>query len=291
MKRRAVFHLAAAVAVAGLTMAVATSTRSRRAPRHQARWVQAGPLELRYVRAGRGPVVVLVHGFGESLLAWRGVFDQLAAANDVIALDLPGFGLSSKPKDGYATPYLAHDLLAALHALGVARAVLVGHSLGGAVVAAAAVSDTALARAVVLIDPALTASHGPIAEGPAVTEYEALRTRVTSPHDPDWLKEPDSALAYLPADDSAYRVALAAVLQQFDFGWLNPARAAALRMPILVLWGQYDPLFPLAQGRALARSLPNARFEVIARSWHRPHEERPDETAAAITRFLASTTP
>jgi pimeloyl-ACP methyl ester carboxylesterase len=122
----------------------------------------------------------------------------------------------------------------------------------------------------------------------AVIAYEAARTRFTAPHDPQWLIESDSALAYLPADDDAYRSALAAVLREFDFGYLTPERARRLTTPTLVIWGEYDQVFPESMGRAVAASLPNARFEVITRTWHRPHEERPDETAAAILAFLAS---
>jgi pimeloyl-ACP methyl ester carboxylesterase len=292
----AAVRIGLAVAAAALVVVVATSTRVHRAPPHSASYVRSGALTLRYVRAGRGPTLVLVHGFGESLLAWRAVFDRLATAADVIALDLPGFGLSSKPAGGYATDSLAADVLGALRALGVRRCVLVGHSLGGAVVAAAALQDPDLVRGTVLVDAALVGTPAPVTEArrsdsgataPFIASYEALRTRLTEPHDPDWLAETDSARAYAPADDPAYRAAISAVLRDFDFAWLTERRAADWHLPTLVLWGEYDQIFPLADGRKLADRLPGARFRVIARSWHRPHVERPDETAGAIADFVA----
>jgi pimeloyl-ACP methyl ester carboxylesterase len=297
LKARAALRVGLAVLAAATVVALATSTRFLRAPAHRAAYVHTGRLALRYVRTGSGPTVVLVHGFGESLMSWRAVFDQLAARADVIALDLPGFGLSSKPPSGYATDTLAADLLDALTALGVRRAVLVGHSMGGAVVFAAALRDPDRVRGCVLVDPALVGTPAPVSEArrsdsarsgaaPLIAEYEALRTRFTAPHDPDWLAESDSARAYAPADDPAYRIAIAAVLHEFDFGYLTDARAARWRLPTLVLWGEFDEIFKLEAGRRLAGRL-KATFEVVPRSWHRPHVERPGQTAAAIERFVA----
>jgi pimeloyl-ACP methyl ester carboxylesterase len=54
---------------------------------------------LRYVRAGQGPAVVLVHGFGSSLATWKDVIPVLARGHEVVALDLPGFGFSDQPAD------------------------------------------------------------------------------------------------------------------------------------------------------------------------------------------------
>ena len=168
--------------------------------------------------------------------------------------------------------------------------------MGGAVAAAAALAAPQRVAALVLVDPAVLGA--PLvpettrvdakreAARSAIAEYEALRTRFGSPHDPAWLAESDSALRYLPAADSTYRLALRAVLREFDFGYLTAERAGRLRQPVLILWGEYDTVVPIADGRRLAELLPSARFEMIARSWHRPHVERPAETAAAISAFL-----
>jgi pimeloyl-ACP methyl ester carboxylesterase len=302
MRRRIAVHAASAVVTATVLVALAASTRLRPTPPRHAARVRAGSLTLRYVRAGRGTPIVLVHGFGESLVSWQSVFDRLAGTADVIAIDLPGFGLSSKPPTGYATDSLAADLLRALRALRIERAVLVGHSLGGAVVVAAALADPGRVRAVVLLDAALVGVPGPAAGArqgdsagrsvsPAIAEYEAFRTRFTAPHAPGWMAESDSALAYVPADDPAYRVAVEAVLREFDFAYLTDERAARWHAPTLVLWGQYDQLFSLATGRLLAARLPQSRFQIIPRSWHRPHVERPAETAGGIARFVAGLEP
>jgi pimeloyl-ACP methyl ester carboxylesterase len=257
--------------------------------------IRAGDLTLRAVRAGHGPPIVLLHGYGETLLAWREVFSTLAHAGDVIAFDLPGSGLSSKPNSGYTAESLAATVVRALGALRVQRATLVGHSLGGAVAAAVALDRPDLVDGLVLIDPAVTAVPWPVVlarmdSGPAlrraIAGYEALRADLAGVHDPQWISEDDSALAYDPAADPAYHAALLAILREFDFTVLTHEQAERLRLPVLVLWGEFDPVIPLAAGRRLAASLPDARLDVIGRSWHRPHEERPAAVAARILAFM-----
>jgi len=293
--------------VAGALLAAATAATftasGGRLPAFRLRpaMVRAGRLELRTVRSGRGTPVVLLHGFGESLTAWRSIFTFLAERADVMALDLPGHGLSSKPASGYATDSLAADVLEALDALGVGRAVLVGHSLGGAVATAAALRAPDRILGLVLIDPAIAVTSSllrdssPDSSGTAdalrsaIAEYEAQRSRFTSVHDRGWLRETDSALAYVPAGDPAYRPALRAVLREFDFRYLTPERARSLDVPVLLIWGSLDPLLPVEAGRRLAAELPRAQLVVIPRSWHRPHVERPDTVAGLVAAFIRRT--
>ena len=286
--------IAAALAVA-LTLLNSGPMR----PPHPARVagrLHVDGLELRSVRAGHGRPVVLLHGYGESLVSWRGVFDRLAHDADVLAFDLPGFGLSSKPERGYSTEALARRVIGALDAASLDSVVLVGHSMGGAIAAAVALLAPQRVRALVLVDAAGVAPPLGLAAArdtaqsvvrASVAEYEAQRSRFTSPHDPAWLMEDTAAARYLPAADSSYRTALAAVLREFDFGFLTVERMRSIRAPTLVVWGEYDPVLPLSEGRLVAASIPGASLVVIERSWHRPHVERPAETAAAITAFLA----
>jgi len=284
----------AAVAAAAL---FTTSDRSRPAPSLHAFRVDAGGLALRAVRSGHGPHVLFLHGYGESLVAWRGVFDAVARHADAIAIDLPGFGLSAKPPSGYATDSLATVVLRTLDALGVAEVVVVGHSLGGAVAVAAAAAAPQRVRGLVLVAPAVIAAawsqwprqadSGTVGRlRDAIARYETMRSRFTAPHDPAWLSEDDTALAYDAATDPAYRAALEAVLREFDFASLTPARAAALRMPVLLIWGRYDQVVPFGLASRLRQALPAARLQAIERSWHRPHVERPDAVADTILAFL-----
>src|SRR3990172_7453577 len=141
-----------------------TSDRSRPAPSLRAFRIDAGGLALRAVRSGRGPHALFLHGYGESLVAWRGVLDAVARHADAIAVGLPGFGLWAKPPSGYATDSLAAVVLRTLDALGITDVVVVGHSLGGAVAVAAADAAPQRVRGLVLVAPAVIA--GPWSQWP-----------------------------------------------------------------------------------------------------------------------------
>lgn len=297
MKRRNWLAGALAIGVAGTTLMVSEGHDRARTAAHQARYVGAGTARLRVVRAGAGPAVVLLHGFGESLMSWRGVFDALAPHAEVVALDLPGFGLSGKPATGYATDTMAAAVVRAMDALRIDSAVIVGHSMGGAVALAVALGAPGRVRALVLVAPAVSAGAWgftpPQGSGTdswlraAVAGYETLRPRFTAPHDPDWLIELPGDAAYSLADDEAYAISLGAVLREFDFDYLTRDRAARLRLPVRVIWGEFDQVVPLAVGRTLDTALADAELAVISRSLHRPHVERPEETARLIAAFLA----
>ena len=90
-------------------------------------------LALHYVREGRGPAIVLLHGLGGFGESWRKTIDVLAESADVLAVDLPGYGLSAKPRARYDLEFFTRVQHGFLDATGVGHLSLVGHSLGGAV--------------------------------------------------------------------------------------------------------------------------------------------------------------
>src|SRR5204863_28486 len=87
---------------------------------------------IRYIDAGAGPAVVLIHGFAASMYAWRHTIGPLAAAGyRVVAFDDRGFGFSARPATGYANADYVRLVVALLDSLHIPDAVLVGHSMGG----------------------------------------------------------------------------------------------------------------------------------------------------------------
>lgn len=91
----------------------------------------ANGTSIHYVRGGSGPALVLLHGFPQDWFEWRRLMPRLAHSFTVIAVDLRGVGGSAAPTDGYAAADLAEDVHQLLSALGIDRAHIVGHDIGG----------------------------------------------------------------------------------------------------------------------------------------------------------------
>lgn len=259
--------------------------------RHHAEWLQADDISLRTVRAGQGDTTLfLLHGYGESLMSYRAIFDLLAAHYKVIAVDLPGFALSDKP----APPY---DLASYQRRLGdfLARwtqgpVVVVGHSMGGELAAALALDHPDRVVAAVLLAPS------GFGLSPRVSEAKNLDTDLRGwvatilstalpPQDPAWLAEPPDRAGYVPASDPAYRASAMQVLKDFDFSALKDS-FALIRQPVLLIWGRQDPTIPFEIGESLAVRLPCHRFVPLDNVLHRPHQTNPDTVLAEIHAFL-----
>ncbi len=85
---------------------------------------------MHYVRGGRGPTVVLIHGFSQDWYEWRRIMPRLAKRFTVVAIDLPGIGGSMPSADGYAAPDLARDVHQLVDGLDLGASHLVGHDIG-----------------------------------------------------------------------------------------------------------------------------------------------------------------
>ncbi|HYQ82827.1 MAG TPA: alpha/beta fold hydrolase [Rubrobacter sp.] len=116
--------------------------------------VEIDGLPIRYLSAGEGPPLVLLHGAGDNALDWRLVMPTLAATHRVYAPDLPGSPDSARPDAAYSPAFFEWFAVGFLDALGIGRATFVGNSLGGLVALRLALSDPARVTALVLVDSA-----------------------------------------------------------------------------------------------------------------------------------------
>lgn len=255
---------------------------------------------LRMIDSGNGTPVVFIHGIGASMYAWRHALPPVVAAGyRVVAFDNRGFGFSEKPplRHGYHNADYARLVVALLDSLGIASAVLVGHSMGGAIAAEVALAHPDRVRGMVLMDAAgfgirwpvvLTIARWPVI-GPVAT---AFRGRWITGHilrsafaDRGKVTEADVDQYYAPVPDPNYGRALRGVLREFRFDSLG-GRLARVQAPTLILWGDTDRLISLRNGARFARELPRSEFVVIARSGHNVPEESPDQVNRLLLGFL-----
>jgi pimeloyl-ACP methyl ester carboxylesterase len=290
------------------------------------RWVDTGDASVHLQSWGdpTAPTVVLVHGTG----AWSGTWFSLPAALvaagwQVVALDLPPFGLSTVTAPGpaaYTRAAQARRILAVLAGLNQPVA-LVGHSFGaGPALEAALMSppDGGFVRQLVLVDAALglgPAGQPPRCEAPAADSLFArrgLRTTVIGAT-ATWPGFTGALLKRFVhrtavVDERllpAYRVPFARIGYSADLGdwaWAFAGgaceQAASLRpsalrawdegvgVPVALIWGARDAVTPLPQARALQAWMPHAGLEVIPDVGHIPHIEDPAAFAAALLRVL-----
>ncbi len=263
-----------------------------------ARYLQVDGTRIRYIDVGRGAPVVFLHGLGASIYAWRRNLAAVAAAGfRVIAFDNRGFGLSDKPPAPYDNAAYARLAIALMDSLRLTDAVLVGHSMGGAIAAQVAIEYPARVRGLVLVGSAGLGAREPLlfrvarwpVLGPAALALRGrgftARLLRSTYFDPGKVTEADVDQYYAPVAQPEYGRALRGVLQQFRFTALE-GRLDRIAAPTLVLWGEEDRWVPMGLGRALAAGITRSAFVSVPRAGHSVQEEAPDEVNHLVIRFL-----
>jgi pimeloyl-ACP methyl ester carboxylesterase len=243
------------------------------------------------VRHGSGRPLVWLHGVDgiNPQAAW---FQGLAQHFDVIAPWHPGFGHSELPKEFRHISDLVYFQMTLLETLGVRDAVLVGSSFGGWLAAEMAVRSTERFSHLVLLDACGIKVGGredrDIADLHALPQEEISRLAF---HDPAKRELDYSALS----DEELLGIARSREAFTY-FGWKpymhNPGLARWLRrvaIPALVLWGESDGIVKSDYGRAYARLLGNAQFQLVPQAGHYPHIEQPVSVVDHIAHFVAGT--
>jgi pimeloyl-ACP methyl ester carboxylesterase len=255
---------------------------------------------LRIIDAGpRGGVpVVFIHGFGASLYSWRHTLPPVVAAGyRAIAFDNRGFGFSGKPAHGYTNAAYARLVTALLDSLGVSSAVLVGHSMGGAIAAEVTLAQPDRVSGLVLIDAAgfgvrwpgvLKLARWPVAGAVATSlrgRWITGRLLRSTYADAGKVTEADVSQYYAPVPDAEYGRALRGVLREFRFDSLV-GRLGRIEAPTLVLWGAEDRWIPLRDGSRMAGELPRVAFITIPRAGHAAAEEASADVNPILLAYL-----
>ena len=269
--------------------------------RAQYRTIDGSRLRLIDSGAAGAVPVVFIHGIGASLFAWRHQLPVIAGAGyRVVAFDNRGFGFSDKPAHGYTTAAYTHLVVALLDSLHISSAVLVGHSMGGAIAAEVALTHPDRVRGMVLIDAAGYGIRWPgvlkIARWPFVGAFATMfrgrwvtgRILRSTFADPRKVSEADVDQYYAPVPEPDYGRALRGVLREFRFDTLSGGRLATVQTPTLVLWGDGDRWVPLRDGTGFAQDLPRSEFVIVERAGHNAHEEAPGQVNRLLLDFLKS---
>jgi pimeloyl-ACP methyl ester carboxylesterase len=269
--------------------------------------------EVVYRIAGDGPPVVLVHGMVNASRHWAAVAERMAEHHTVIAPDLIGHGDSATPRGDYSLGAHAAVIRDLLAALGVDRATMVGHSLGGGIAMVYFWQFPERVERLALVSSGgLGDEVSPLLRSAALPGASALISLATHRHVTGALDRAGIALRERGSWVGAQLQAVARALRPLESAGQREAFVQTLRavidrhgqrvsatdrlyllrdMPTLIAWGERDRTIPVEHGLAAHAAIPGSRFVTIPGAAHFPHIERPDELAAALEDFIASTEP
>ncbi|MBJ7335624.1 MAG: alpha/beta hydrolase [Chloroflexi bacterium] len=281
-----------------------------------ARTITADGVQSVIAEAGdpQDPALLLIHGFGGSTFGYRDVMEPLAARGwHVIAIDLPGFGLSEKSwgRD-YSHKAQATFALAVLDQLKVDRAVLLGHSMGGNVISWMLALAPERIAGLAYIDAAVVQPKSGVSSSPSAAALlldvppirRLTRIVIRNAFSPATFGELLSSAfavksAVTPTLVAGY--AASSLLRDWDLALLGIIRdgaknalpetiatlsAAAGAPPTLILWGRDDSWVPLTSGEVLRADLPEAEWVVLPGIGHVPFEEDAPAFIAAVGGWL-----
>jgi len=268
--------------------------------------------DVAYVTGGDGPPLLLVHGIGGDWRTWEPVLEDLARRHRVVAPDLPGHGNSAKGAGDYSLGALASALRDLCGALGIARATVVGHSLGGGIAMQFSYQFPERCERLVLVssgglgpDVGLPLRLGALPGSALVLSVAAPATRwligvaasagrllrVRPAPDVEFYARTFSALA-----DADTRAAFLGTLRGVvgTRGQLVDARDRlylAQHMPTLIVWGEHDAMLPVSHGHAAHEAMPGSVLEIFEHAGHLPQLDDPGRFVTVVEDFVASTEP
>ena len=234
-------------------------------------------------RRGRGrPVTLFIHGAGGSHLSFPAALRQLHTVSPIL-VDLPGHGASAGPGRRNISDY-ALDLVALLDALAIDSAIVLGHSMGGAIAQWLALEHKTRISAVILagtgarlpVNPALISG---VVEDPAATINSIVR----------WMWSQD-APAELKRQTTEIMLATDPFVVRDDFiacdNFDVSRRLAEIETPTYILAGENDKMTPPSLSQELARSIVNAELEILPNAGHMTLLEQPDFSADLVAKWL-----
>ena len=286
-------------------------------PSFESRALAIDGLNVAYLRGGAGPPLVLIHGLGSSAaVEFLYNLEPLAERHRVIAVDLPGFGSSDKPVRDYSIDLFiraVHDLMCQER---LEHAAVMGVSMGGRVALGLALEFPDLVERLVLVDALgvgaprrvlayrilLTRGLGELTLRGTARAFRRLNPATIRRFWGWYLRRPGRvdgilsdqriadhrALLSTPEYRAAYLSTLRSLagMRELRDGVAVAHKLADLKMPVLLIWGRHDHIFPANHAEAAAEKIPHARVEILEESGHTPQIEQPDRFNRLVLDFL-----
>jgi pimeloyl-ACP methyl ester carboxylesterase len=236
-----------------------------------------------------GEAVVFLHGWPDSWFSFSRVLSLLPTHLHALAVDQCGFGDSDRPESGYRIQDLAADAVAALDALAIDRATLVGHSYGSFVARHVTIAQPKRVARLVLIGTGFVESN------PVVRDLQNALRDLPDPVPVEFARDFQASTVYRPLPTEFFERIVAESrklparlwremidrLVEYD----DTAQLPKITAPTLLLWGDRDALFSRAdQDRFVALS--RAWLKVYEETGHCPNWERPEQVATDIVAFV-----
>lgn len=248
--------------------------------------ISVNGIELAYVRRGKGTPLVLLHGYPLDHHIWDDVASLLEDGFDLILPDLRGFGESTTVDTPYGMDDFASDIAGLLDHLGIRKAAIAGHSMGGYVALAFLkrypdrISGLGMVSSQSLADTperreGRYKSAAEVAEKGTQGVVEAMASKLTS----------DERVRMLASEimkrqkPAGFVGALKAMAERMDATVL----LSAFKSPAVIVHGDSDDLIPIERAREVKDTLPHARLLELKGVGHLPMMEAPQETAGALS--------
>jgi pimeloyl-ACP methyl ester carboxylesterase len=242
-------------------------------------------MQLAYTRQGQGTPLVLIHGYPLDHSIWDETAALLSGTFDLILPDLRGFGASASSTDPYTLTDLAADLAELLDELGIPRAALAGHSMGGYVALAFFRAYPARVRGLGLVASQVLADKPETREGRYKTAENVAQNGVGV--------VAEAMTPKLTADASLQGFIHALIERQTPAGVIGALRAMAerpdstdllskLNVPLALIHGDADVLIPIERAREVQAAVPQAKLFTLYDVGHLPMMESPQAVAEAL---------
>ncbi|UCD85483.1 MAG: alpha/beta fold hydrolase [Deltaproteobacteria bacterium] len=267
------------------------------------KFVKLDGYSTHYLEKGEGEPVILIHGFIYDSYMWNKNIDALADRFKVYALDLWGFGYSTREPMDYGYPLYADQLLKFMDALNIQKASLVGQSMGGGTSILFSVRHRDRVNKVILVAPAGMPNPlplmGKLANLPRVGEfliglksnfYRKMILSTTFFYDKGLITD-----SYIENVTRFHKIkgsneVFLKILRKQFFPTLpdEVRRLGEMDVPILIILGRQDKAVPLARGQEMHKILKGSRLEIFERAGHCPHDEQPEKFNQLAVDFLSS---